>query len=312
MRTTTTRWLNTLLLAAVVLIAAPAWAAPKLKAALDPKLFGTLDQFDTACPELQCGPVALVNAFVYLQNAFPKLYGQKLIPPATPGKPATPDDLVRAANDIGDRFTGNCVVCTGESRPTSVGDFVLGGSRYLEAKAPGKTRYEATSILRWGQSAPAGDGPNSEQDEPAWFDAQTGARPAFLAEVLGRGSAVALLMVGLDDKRNLTGAHYVTLTGIEYDPASRTGAMSFVDPVGGARGTTKIVSPPLAATLFMTQTEFSVTPPGEKALSLPYIAASFVMTPVPEPSTVAAMSAGLFAAALLTRRKMSRRDHPAV
>jgi hypothetical protein len=74
---------------------------------LDPmdKLFGHLNQHDTICGAMGCGPTAALNSLVFLQNKYPTTYGTDLVPAVTTdlngdGDVNEYDAWISAANDL--------------------------------------------------------------------------------------------------------------------------------------------------------------------------------------------------------------------
>ena len=124
MRTIVSRWA-----ALVVALCGPASSASAMVITYkeDPKLFGTLDQGVTNCPGVNCGPTAAVNSFVYLQNAFPKIYKNPLVP-TTHGMNPTSAEQKAVANNLGTNYMKNC--CGDTSEGTAIGDFILGKMDY--------------------------------------------------------------------------------------------------------------------------------------------------------------------------------------
>src|SRR3954464_1606316 len=185
---------------------------------LDQAGFGKLDQHDTNCALVNCGPTAAVNSFAFLQNSYPGVYNGKLVPSA--GAAPTAAELKAVANKLGSNFMQNCTVnCT---QGTPIEDFILGKRDYLESVAPGKTAYHAQVNFGWRKNPPNGSHPNTAK--PGFVDDNTKPTLSFLYSELKRGEDVELFMA--------TGAdgHYLTLTGIKYDDANNTGQMAFIDP----------------------------------------------------------------------------------
>src|SRR5947208_17071162 len=70
---------SAVVLVVMLLLQTPVAGAP-IEVALDPDKFGKLDQKDTKCGDIGCGPTAAVNSFTYLQTAFPGVYTTPLVP----------------------------------------------------------------------------------------------------------------------------------------------------------------------------------------------------------------------------------------
>src|SRR5437867_8139244 len=124
---------SVVVLVAMVLLQTPVAGAP-IKVALDPNKFGKLDQKDTKCGAVGCGPTAAVNSLTYLQTAFPSAY-------PTPLVPAGQD--VAVADSLADLMG-----CCGAGG-TSIENFILGKRTYVESKDPGATKYGAEISGTW-------------------------------------------------------------------------------------------------------------------------------------------------------------------
>ncbi len=124
---------SVVVLVAMVLLQTPVAGAP-IEVALDPNKFGKLDQKDTKCGAVGCGPTAAVNSFTYLQTAFPSAY-------PTPLVPAGQD--VAVADSLADLMG-----CCGAGG-TSIENFILGKRTYVESKDPGATKYGAEISGTW-------------------------------------------------------------------------------------------------------------------------------------------------------------------
>jgi hypothetical protein len=121
---------------------------------------------------------------------------------------------------------------------------------------------------------------------------------AFLAEEIRRGEDVEVFMFndngGCGGANDPTCNHYITLTGITYDDANNMGSFSFVDPLGGVRGTRNITG--LDGGFIETS-----YPLGTSANTLIVHAVS--ESPIPEPSTLLLIGTGLVGLAFWRRRQ---------
>lgn len=198
---------------------------------LDADKFGQLDQAKTGCKATGCGPTAAVNSFMFLQNSYPDVYGEKLIPPTTAGQAPTEADLIKVANKVGSDFMKSCTPC-GPNDGTYIEDFIVGKRDYLESVAPGKTRYQAQIDITWrfGTDKEPADAANKGAAKPAFVTDATKPTLDFLYRNIDHGEDVELFL----------GGHYITLTGIEYDDATNLGKIAFIDPLGGAKSQSKI------------------------------------------------------------------------
>lgn len=250
--------------------------ATTVTATADATKFGHLDQAATSCPTMGCGPTAAVNSFVYLQNMYPGVFTTPLVPQA--GATMTQEDMVAVANDLAQRMG------TGPGG-TSIEDFILGKTAYLESKNKGRTKYGAQLTLAWDSIAP----------KPGFVNDQAPPTLSFIAAEIKAGEDVEAFLAGRD------GRHFITLTGIIYDDQSNTGTLSFIDPLGG-KDTTVNITGVDANNLIHVQYKFGDT------LGDFVIGNVVTESPVPEPSTFVLLGSGLVAAALASRRYRRARD----
>ena len=245
----------------------------------DPTLFGTLDQKGTNCPKVNCGPSAAVNSFVYLQNAFPNIYKNPLVPTKN-GKKPTQAEQIAVANNLGTNFMKNC--CATAKDGTKIGDFILGKMDYIEtpiaqggAGDPGVTVYAAQTPAKWANVIPKHPGVK----KPSWVQDQTIPTLGFIAAQLKAKEDVEILLD--NDKGTL---HYLTMTGISYDDTTDKGTFYYVDPLGGVRGQNKILG--LGGDMFI-QTDYMLAGINSD------IAGVVAESPIPEPGTWLLLGAGL-------------------
>ena len=289
MRTFVSRWALVLALCAPL---TPA-SAKVITYKEDPTLFGTLDQTVTNCPKVNCGPTAAVNSFVYLQNAFPDVYKNPLVPTKN-GKNPTSAEQKAVANNLGTNYMKNCCGATKEG--TAIGDFILGKMDYIEAPLlkggivgagdPGVTTYAAQIAARWAKVIPN----HPDAKKPAWVQDRTIPTLGFIAAQLKAKEDVELLMDNNDGQLD-----YLTMTGISYDDTTNMGTFYYIDPTGARRGENKILG--LA---------------GDKSIETDYqlqgmnteIVGVVSESPVPEPGTWLLLGAGL---AFLGSRLRGRR-----
>lgn len=212
-----------------LLAATAAHAAVITESEIPPDLFGTLDQANTNCPNVNCGPTAATNSFVYLQNAFPNNYKKPLVPTAN-GRNPTQAEQAAVANNLGTNFMKNC--CATANEGTAIGDFILGEQDYIESVDPGVTRYEAQILGRWERVIPN----HPDAAKPGYVQDRTNPTLAFIARQLRAKEDVEVLLEGNDSV-----SHYLTLTGISYDDTNNMGTLSYVDPAGGGRAMSNIL-----------------------------------------------------------------------
>ncbi len=181
-------------------------------------LFGNLNQADTACANVACGPSAAVNSLVFLQKRYPNLYGNRLVPAATKTT-SEYQQMVAVANSLGTNdYMNSCNCGTG----TYIEEFIAGKQKYFNSVAPGTTSFDAQMTQNTWRQKPGGVnvGP-----KPSYVQLNTAPTAQFLASQLKAGEDVELFINGSE------GNHYVTLTQIYYDTNSATGNfIKVVDP----------------------------------------------------------------------------------
>ncbi len=181
---------------------------------LDQTQFGHLDQaLVTDCNNglggmnSACGPTAVVNSFVFLQNTYPTIYGTDLIP-HTAGNTSTQDQTA-----VGQTLA--CYLSCGQNG-TPISDFINGKEAYINSVAPNTTYFQVQNVF-----APGGVDPTFN----------------FMYNELVAKEDVELLVGFYSNGPNglvRNGGHYVTLTGIS-SPTNdgNNGTINFVDPSGG-------------------------------------------------------------------------------
>lgn len=201
---------------AAFLVASPAWAEPPpppppppLQASETFTNFGQLDQSETTCSSNGCGATALVNGLWFLQQQYPKIFGQSLIPLTKPGDENS--DMASVANKLAGAGYMNT------QGDTSISYFIYGKDKYLNEVAKGKIRIAVQTQEAW--SGPPGAAPSYVQN--------VAPTPIFLFNELKSNEAVEVLLA-----YKAGGGHYITLTGIDYQPTATggSGTLSFVDP----------------------------------------------------------------------------------
>jgi hypothetical protein len=205
-------WLrNSSLVLAGLLVCASA-AAVEVKYTLDPAQYGHLDQHDTDCKGVGCGPTAAANSFQFLQTRYASIYAG---PRTLIGAPNPNTTLVQVANTLGGYMGCSATCGTG----TLIEDFILGKLKYFDTYAAGTTEVHGQMNFAW-RSATA---------KPAGIADSTKPTLAWLANEIKNGQDVELFVGSGDDKIQ----HYITLTGISFDDATNQGTMWIVDPWDG-------------------------------------------------------------------------------
>lgn len=287
---------TTVILVAGLLLLAAAANAAVYDIEKDPFLYGNLSQNDPGLGGIgpsACGPVAAVNSFVYLENAYPATYDRLLVPDDNPPNAVHDNaELVSTALVL----TGPSYMNTANPGGTEHDDFIWGKAEYVEDVAPNRTRYEAWDNYNWV---------NPVRPKPDWVNIG-GVDKMFLYQELVACEDVEILMIfGLppDDW-----GHYVTMTSFDWNDADDNGimtfaenaSMGFVDPIDGLHYTTHIWDDSGYTPYGAIETE--VWPNvGQRGHITMAVSESPVV--VPEPAYVSLLGFGVLAA-LRRRRKM--------
>lgn len=150
---------------------------------------------------------------------------------------------------------------------------------------PGVTRYNAQMNFAWRE-----DVGNHQVEKPGFVQDKTTPTLAFLARELKHGEDVEVFLAANG------GGHYITLTGIEYDDTTNTGKLSYVDPLGGVRGTANI----LGLTDGFIELDYQLDDRNT-------FIAHAVSESVPEPAAVVLLVAALVVMAVAGRRRAFHR-----
>jgi hypothetical protein len=186
-----------------------------------------------------CQVTAYVNALVYLQKAYPSIYGTSLL------SGYSADTLATAAVTLGRADYMNVYV-TKDSNGNITGagsrfrDQVWGVYNYIEAQAPDRTDYGAQMIpvpdMKDGY--PLG-GWTQARPQPIWVS-KGNAYPteAFLYNALSNSQGLVICWNELypNGQLNLSGAsHLLTVTGLTWDSITKKGTLYFIDPSVGTQ-----------------------------------------------------------------------------
>ena len=202
--------------AAILVRAGPAWAAPPPPPPPPPLTtsetfadFGLLDQSETICASHGCGATAAVNGLWFLQQQYSTTFGHSLIPQVKP------DDEIGDLTAVANTLAGASYMNT--QKDTSISYFIFGKDKYLNEVAGQKIKIAVQTKEPW--TGPPGKA-------PAYVERVT-PTPVFLFSELKDKEAVEVLLA-----YDGGGGHYVTLTGIDYQPTANGGAgtLTFVDP----------------------------------------------------------------------------------
>ncbi len=244
---------SVVVLVAMVLLQTPVAGAP-IEVALDPNKFGKLDQKDTKCGAVGCGPTAAVNSFTYLQTAFPSAY-------PTPLVPAGQD--VAVADSLADLMG-----CCGAGG-TSIENFILGKRTYVESKDPGATKYGAEISGTWNGAG---------KPDFVHQNATAADLLGFIERELRAGEDVEISIA------NAGVGHFLTLTGVTFEDETRQrGQLAFIDPIGGKPGTTD----------FRIDANGEIRTTYILGAQIAFVRHAVSESPVPEASTLAVLAAGV-------------------
>ena len=251
-------------MAVALLLTSTAMAQVDYTILKDQLLYGNLDQDDIPQGgQFMCGPTAAINSFKYLENAYPAIYGNSLIPVGASGgvdldldgNVDSYDDMIAVAMIVGDQpkpvppavpqFMNTKAVLAGGGSGTWDDMFIYGKQAYIESVLPGQTVYAAQLKSQWAWPGP----PARPADEippipkPAWVQDLTQPDAVFLALELAACEDVEILIVDGD------WGHYLTVTGIQWLDANSDGLINvnvenavlhYIDPCTGLAGASPI------------------------------------------------------------------------
>ena len=237
-------------------------SAAIITAGEDPGEFGDLNQHNTACNNVACGPTAATNSFVFLQNTYPGIYGTSLVP-SIPGNDFGQDEM-----DVADQLSTlmhTCNLCNPGAGGTFIEDFIAGKQAYMQSVAPNMTIYAAQINFAWRTTDPDG---NDVGPKPSYVMDNTVPTAQFIASEIAAGEDVEVFLAGDVD-------HYITLFGITFDTVAKTGDIEYIDPDTGTVGVSPITGMDMNGFLDVTYGANSEV-----------IAHAVSESPVPEPAGV--------------------------
>jgi hypothetical protein len=243
--------------------------------------FGTLNQnatdaqnnFLVDCHSGACAPVSVVNAWAYLQGAFPNIYAANKTLIGTATNQIQTSDLVNTANILGDNYMKSCDACNpGGPGGTPIEDTMIGIQNYIQDFSPGTTTLSMQDFYAWNVSANI----QNKVAQPNYVAAGTAPTAQFIANALNANDAVEAYLLYSNGKA----AHYVTISGISFNTTTNLGNVTFIDPLTGKPAQVNITG--LSAGNLNTNYSGGAS-----------IRAVYVEAPVPECSTLLMMALGL-------------------
>ena len=205
----------------------------------DVSRFGNLSQQNpiilSAYGGYGCQVTAYLNALVYLQKAYPSIYGTNLVSGYSPDTLANTAVTLGGANYMNVQVTKDNNIIT--NAVCSFRDQVWGVNLYIEDKASDRTVYGA-QMIPVGNDPPGGW--TQARYQPGWVSMNsTYPTEAFLYNALSNSQA---LVIDWNQADPGTGqliwpgaSHLLTVTGLTWDSGINSGIIYFIDPKGGTQ-----------------------------------------------------------------------------
>ncbi len=257
-----------------------ALTADVITAGENPLEFGDLNQHDTSCNNVACGPTSATNSFVFLQNTYASVYGTTLVPHINGNSPYQDEESV--ADDLS-TIMHTCNLCNPGAGGTFIEDFIAGKQQYMNAMAPGRTVFAAQMNFAWRTTDPDG---NNVGAKPAYVMDNTVPTAQFIASQIAAGEDVEVFLAGDVD-------HYITLFDFTFDTLSHVGEIGYIDPDTGGIGFSNITGQDASGFLDVAY--------GANSESIAHVVAE---SPIPEPASLALLVVGAIALAGGIRRKI--------
>jgi hypothetical protein len=178
------------------------------------------------CHSGACSPVSVVNAWAYLQGAYPNIYTGNKTLIGTSNATIQQSNLVNTANILGDDYMKSCDACNPNGPGgTPIEDTMIGMQNYIQDFSPGTTMLSMQDFYAWNVSANI----QNRVAQPNYVQASTAPTAQFIANALGANDAVEAYLLYANGRA----AHYVTISGINFDTTTGRGTASFIDPLTG-------------------------------------------------------------------------------
>lgn len=206
---------------------------------LDQSLYGNLNQNDLpGIGSMACGPCSVTNSLVYLENRYPDVYDNKLVP--VQANDLNGDGLVTRYDDmmaVATKLAGVQYMNQG-ANGTFWDMLIYGKEKYIEEVAPGTTRYAAQSYFTWTNPPVPKPGYVTDNQSPTW---------RFIYDELTAGEDIEILLSAWSNDWG----HYVTVTSLNFDDTNNDGVMQqnenatidYIDPWTGLPGVSSIWDP---------------------------------------------------------------------
>jgi hypothetical protein len=279
--------------------------------------FGNLNQQNSiitaAYGNYGCQVTAYTNALVYLQKAYPGIYGTSLVSDYSETTMANTAVTLGAPNYMKVQVTkdSNSKITNAFS---TLRDQVWGVNLYIEGSTPGRTVYGAQmiSVPDYDRFTAPG-GWTETRPQPLWVSkAFTYPTEAFLSDALRnrQGLVICLNQADVYGQWLSSGAsHLVTVTGLTWDSSAKHGTLYYIDPSTGTQRNSPFWQAANSEMLWLDYGETEGVPWKRQDGTNWWYSGNMRMTmalaegpAVPLPSTVLLLGSGLLGLAGIGRR----------
>ena len=261
-------------------------------------LYGNLNQNNILVPPglgaSACGPTAVTNSYVYLEQQYPNIYGRSLVPDTIINGLYDNAELVAVATTLASPAYMNTQIVPANVNSGTFDDMLIYGKyQYIEDNAPGTTVYAAQMLNTWTTPAAPGGRPLDQIPpiaKPDWVQENTIPTWQFLYNELVACEDVEILIIDDD------WGHYLTLTSFSWNDINNDGiiqagegaTIDYIDPAIGAVGVSPISQAGLGTVIFVNY----------PAVTNAQLVMAVAESPVPEPAGL-----GLIGIAVLAFRR---------